>query len=52
MRDSSSGIDSKKNKFGETQLFVAAKKGDLAKVKQLIDLGANPNIPDAAGILR
>ena len=25
-------VDVKKNKFGETQLFQAAKKGDIAKV--------------------
>ena len=45
----SQGVDGKRNKFGETTLFAAAKKGDLEKVKQLLEQGANPNVPDAAG---
>jgi len=43
------GVDDKRSKFGETPLHVAAKKGDLTKVKELLSQGANPNIPDAAG---
>ena len=44
------GVDDKRSKFGETPLHVAAKKGDMSKVKELLGQGANPNIPDAAGI--
>ena len=43
------GVDSKKNKFGETALFAAAKKDDFNKCKTLIGEGANPNLCDAAG---
>ena len=43
------GIDGKRNKFGETLLHEAAKKGDAAKVKQLLTNGAKPDVTDAAG---
>jgi len=43
------GVDDKRSKFGETPLHVAAKKGDMNKVKELLSQGANPNIADAAG---
>ena len=43
------GVDDKRNKFGETPLHVAAKKGEVGKVKELLGQGANANIPDAAG---
>jgi len=43
------GVDDKRSKFGETPLHVAAKKGDMSKVKELLSQGANPNIADAAG---
>jgi len=43
------GVDDKRNKFGETPLHVAAKKGEVSKVKELLGQGANANIPDAAG---
>ena len=40
------------NKFGETPLHVAAKKGEVAKVQELLGQGANANNPDAAGTER
>jgi len=43
------GPDGPLSKFGETPLHVAAKKGDVTKVKELLGQGANSNIPDAAG---
>jgi len=43
------GVDDKRNAFGETPLHVAAKRGEITKVKELLAQGANPNIPDAAG---
>ena len=39
----------RKNKFGEAPLHLAAKKGDAAKVKELLEAGASPNVEDAAG---
>ena len=47
--DTIAGVDDKRNKFGETPLHVAAKKGDVIKVKELLGQDANANIPDAAG---
>jgi len=48
-RSPKKGVDDKRNKFGETPLHVAAKKGDVIKVKELLGQDANANIPDAAG---
>lgn len=39
----------KRNKRGETQLHLAAIKGDLSMVKSLIKKGADVNITDYAG---
>ena len=38
-----------RNKFGETPRHVAAKKGGVANVKELLGQGANANNPDTAG---
>ena len=43
------GVDDKRNKFGETPLHVATKRGEVAKAKELLGRGANANIPVAAG---
>eukprot|EP00092_Neocalanus_flemingeri_P032740 GFUD01035611.1.p1 GENE.GFUD01035611.1~~GFUD01035611.1.p1 ORF type:complete len:1789 (+),score=542.00 GFUD01035611.1:574-5367(+) len=43
------GVDDRTNQYGETPLHVAAKRGDVTKVKELLSQAANPNIPDAAG---
>eukprot|EP00088_Acartia_fossae_P060845 TRINITY_DN7295_c0_g1_i1.p1 TRINITY_DN7295_c0_g1~~TRINITY_DN7295_c0_g1_i1.p1 ORF type:complete len:1266 (+),score=383.71 TRINITY_DN7295_c0_g1_i1:174-3800(+) len=42
-------VNVKRNKFGETFLHQMAKKGDLAKVKELLEQGADPNLADHAG---
>ncbi|XP_078085389.1 BRCA1-associated RING domain protein 1-like isoform X2 [Mustelus asterias] len=39
----------KRNHKGETPLHVAAIKGDITAVEQLLENGANPNIKDNAG---
>nr|XP_057938719.1 BRCA1-associated RING domain protein 1 isoform X2 [Doryrhamphus excisus] len=39
----------KKNRKGETPLHLAAIKGDVEAVKELLDLGADPNLKDNAG---
>ncbi|XP_061697130.1 BRCA1-associated RING domain protein 1 isoform X2 [Syngnathoides biaculeatus] len=39
----------KKNHKGETPLHLAAIKGDVEDVKELLDLGADPNLKDNAG---
>ena len=39
----------KKNFKGESKLHMACTKGDVAKVKELLSLGANPNTQDHAG---
>ncbi|XP_048390651.2 BRCA1-associated RING domain protein 1 isoform X2 [Stegostoma tigrinum] len=39
----------KRNHKGETPLHIAAIKGDIVAVEQLLENGANPNIKDNAG---
>lgn len=39
----------KRNERGETSLHMAAIRGDLSQVKELIRLGANVNVKDFAG---
>ncbi|XP_068602763.1 BRCA1-associated RING domain protein 1 [Brachionichthys hirsutus] len=39
----------KRNRKGETHLHVAAIKGDVETVKELLDQGADPNMKDHAG---
>ncbi|XP_075243167.1 uncharacterized protein LOC142337654 isoform X2 [Convolutriloba macropyga] len=39
----------KRNQMGETPLHLAAKKGDLEKVRRLVELGADVNATDHAG---
>ena len=41
----------KRNQMGETSLHLAAKRGDLEKVKRLIEQGLEVNITDNAGTL-
>jgi len=42
-------VDNKRNKFGETQLHQASKRGDIPRVKVLLSQGANPDVKDNAG---
>jgi hypothetical protein len=39
----------KRNAVGETPLHQAAKRGDAARVQQLLRQGADPNVTDHAG---
>lgn len=39
----------KRNERGETPLHMAAIRGDVKQVKELISLGANVNVKDFAG---
>ena len=39
----------KRNAVGETPLHQAAKRGDAARVRELLRQGADPNVPDHAG---
>lgn len=39
----------KRNERGETSLHMAAIRGDISQVKELIRLGANVNVKDFAG---
>lgn len=41
----------KRNERGETPLHMAAIRGDVKQVKELISLGANVNVKDFAGKL-
>ncbi|KAK7109657.1 hypothetical protein V1264_013658 [Littorina saxatilis] len=45
----SNGVRMKRNAKGETPLHVAAIKGDLSAVKELMSKGDNPNVRDNAG---
>ena len=47
--EKSESIDDKRNKWGETCLFVAVKKGEVEKVKDLLGQGANHEIPNYTG---
>ncbi len=38
--------------MGETQLHLAAKKGDLDKVQKQLDMGADVNTSDNAGVTK
>ena len=42
-------VDSKRNKWGETNLFVAVKKGDISKVRDLIEQGAGVEVSSSTG---
>ena len=46
---SNESIDDKKNKWGETPLYVAVKKGDLAKVKDLLSQGRKADVCNFSG---
>ncbi|XP_051998907.1 BRCA1-associated RING domain protein 1 [Xyrauchen texanus] len=48
-RNQSSPAYMKKNHKGETPLHLAAIKGDLEEVRNLLALGADPNLKDNAG---
>lgn len=39
-----------RNERGETQMHVAAIKGDQEGIKKLLEQGMSPNVPDFAGI--
>ena len=41
----------KRNAVGETPLHQAAKRGDAARVLELLSMGVDPNITDHAGQL-
>ena len=41
--------DLKRNKWGESTLFSAVKKGDLERVKTLLSQGANPDVCNFSG---
>lgn len=40
----------KKNKDGETRLFIAVSQGNVREVERLLARNANPNIPDKHGL--
>ena len=46
---SSESVDDKKNKWGETALYVAVKKGDIEKIKDLLSQGAKPDVCNFSG---
>jgi len=48
-RSPKKGVDDRRNQYGETPLHTAAKKGEIAKVRELLKAGASPNVTDAAG---
>ena len=45
----SESVDEKRNKWGETSLYVAVKKGETDRVKDLLSQGAKPDVCNSAG---
>ena len=46
---STESVDDKKNKWGETSLFVAVKKGEVEKIKELLKQGSSCEISNSTG---
>lgn len=42
-------VDARRDKDGQTALHISVVRGDVGTVQQLIALGADPHLPDAAG---